>query len=133
MARVVVIFASLSLITGAMFWFARHPLSNHTDVLTTVPVAANGKPAADATIATTTTPAEVLASPQDSVPAGADALPPAEAGASAVTLNADRNVEINAPIGCSHPASRRKCSTSSGISSGRSRNAGTVSVTTARR
>jgi len=91
MARVVVIFAILSLITGAMFWLARHPrLGSRTDApgVTTIAVAPSDKPHADATTATTAARPDTSARPQDAVPSGGDALPPSEAGSAGITLNA---------------------------------------------
>jgi nucleoid-associated protein YgaU len=90
MARVVVIFAILSLITGAMFWLARHPgLSTHTDAsaVTTVPVAPSERPDAVVAAPTTATHTDATTSPQESVPTGGDALPPAEAGSAGIALN----------------------------------------------
>lgn len=92
MARVVVIFAILAAIAGAMFWLARHPgLGTHTDtsVVATLPVAASEKPTDTASTAAPAHP-DAPASPQESVPTGGDALPPAEAGSSAgIALNAN--------------------------------------------
>jgi len=91
MARVVVIFAILSLITGAMFWLARHPGNGtHTDAsaVTTIPVAPSQKPDAAVAPPTTATHSDATTSPQESVPTGGDALPPAEAGSAGIALNA---------------------------------------------
>jgi len=80
MARVVVIFAILSLITGAMFWLARHP-NTHPDVVATLPVAPSEKPVAPAETPAPP-PSDMLATTPDPAPTGSDALPPAEAAAS---------------------------------------------------
>ena len=91
MARVVVIFAILLLITGAMFWLARHPSgvsqTVSTDaVVTTVPVAATEKSDAGATPVGTATHPDIPEKPQEGVPTGGDALPPAETSVPAMTL-----------------------------------------------
>ena len=85
MARVVVIFAILALITGAMFWFVRHPGFNHNDSVT-LPVAPQGQPAVDAANGAVPKPADVP-SPQDAASIGSDAQPPAEATSPGVALN----------------------------------------------
>ncbi len=90
MARVVVIFAILLLITGAMFWLARHPRLGtpvEATAVTTVAVAPAERPNAEATATTTATHADAPASPQESVPTGGDALPPSEAGSAGIALN----------------------------------------------
>ena len=81
MARVVVIFAILSLITVAMFWLAQHP-NTHSDVLATIPVAPGDKPST--TPASETPPADTATATSPTPPAsGSDALPPAEAATTA--------------------------------------------------
>lgn len=81
MARVVVIFAILSLIAGAMYWFARHPV-NHSDVAATLPVPpAAQTSSADATLPASPAPHDIGASDQ---PQHSEALPPSEAVTTAV-------------------------------------------------
>jgi nucleoid-associated protein YgaU len=74
MARVVVIFAILSLITGAMIWLARHP-STHSDVVATIPV-----PPPEQAMSVPTT--EPPAATEPATASGGDIPPPAEAAAS---------------------------------------------------
>jgi nucleoid-associated protein YgaU len=81
MARVVVIFAILSLIAGAMFWLARHP-GPHSDAVTTIPVAASQKPQEPASSIPAPSTNETNSTAAETSPAGGDALPPAEAAAS---------------------------------------------------
>ena len=81
MARVVVIFAILALITGAMFWLARHP-SPHSDVVATLPV----QPSEQANTANAIPPAPAPATTPETAPAGGDALPPAEAATAAASV-----------------------------------------------
>lgn len=93
MARVVVIFAILSLITGAMFWLARLP-NQHPDVVATIRVASSE--AAAPTPATSGAASEPTAAVTTPAPS-ADAVPPAEtAQASSVpplpTTGAEANI-----------------------------------------
>lgn len=89
MARVVVIFAILALITGAMFWLARIP-SQHPDVVATIPVASSETPKAtpehSSESATPTTTAN-----------GADAIPPADAATTASAVPADAAATASVP------------------------------------
>src|SRR5262245_36902199 len=91
MARVVVIFAILSLIAGAMYWIAHQPM-NHTDASVTLPVAPTpgaGDKAADAAPAPAPAPAAQADAPAATTPTAADATPPADApGAPGLSLNA---------------------------------------------